>query len=253
MISKIIRVAVNNNFNCTTNEFKQLDILSNKHLDYFFFVNSNIKTPYLLNINDHNYKAVITVNPDIITDNLVQRLYDIAIDKIAFVRVKYIPGDQAIISLIKTLSKKYQVVVTMQRFNGKKSISQYVPDYTNHYTWSCNRYRLNDKSKEHMLTLLSTFPNTYICDRSGLGCQGCGLCSTLTLKKKLPVYSMNMSSSGLCPFNCTDCYAKTMQHFLKSIGVPSMRFDWIHQNEKQKGNSEHIKLTKIKLSRKALA
>lgn len=242
---KVVRVAVNNNFNCTEAEYTQLDKYTIDHPDAYFFVNSNIKTPNLLSLNDHPYKAVITLNPDIaIMDNLVNRLYDIASDKIAFVRIKYVPGWDSITDLIKKVSKTHKVVITMQRFNGKMSISQYVPDYPAYYDWCHNRYRLNKDSSKALQSFIRDLPNISICDKAGLGCGGCGLCSTLTYGKALPIHTLNMSSSGICMFNCTDCYAKTMQHFRRCIGKPVIRFDWIHINDKQKGATEHIRSMK---------
>ena len=86
----------------------------------------------------------------------------------------------------------------------------------------------------------------YICDRKGLGCQGCGLCSLLVTGQKLPIKSVNLSSSGLCPYNCPDCYAKTMQHFSKAMGHNPLAFDKIAANDKQAGHLKHIKNAKEK-------
>jgi hypothetical protein len=86
--------------------------------------------------------------------------------------------------------------------------------------------------------------NIYICDQLNLGCGGCGLCSTLTTGQSLPIYTLNISSSGLCKYNCCDCYAKTMQHFLKQINMPVIHYNWIHMNHKQSGRTEHIRHAK---------
>jgi hypothetical protein len=240
MYKQVVRVAVNNNFNCTPAEFDQLDLLSELHTESFFFVNSNIKTPDILAINDHPYQAVITLNPDIVVmDNLVQRLYDISSKRIAFVRIKYVPGFTSIPDLIKTISRKYQVVITMQRFNSKRTISQFVPNYKEHYKFSCSRFRLNDT--EAIDHLMNTSKKVHICDRSGLGCQGCGLCSTLTVKENMPIFSLNLSASGICPYSCVDCYARAMQDKLRKWGKPVIHYDWIHRNHKQQGRTEHIK------------
>lgn len=249
MLNKVVRVSVNNNFNCTVPEFKQLNDLKNGHPDKFFFVNSNIKTPKLLDINKHNYQAVITLNPDITIDkNLIQKFYDISCDKVAFARIKYIPGHKEIIDLINQISTTHTVVITLQRFNEKKTISQYVPLYNEHYTFSNTRYRLHGSSLNYVQEQADHMNRTYICDRSGLGCQGCGLCSILTIGKSLPIYTLNLSSSGICPYSCIDCYAKAIQHFLRKICRPVIRFDYIHRNNKQSGKTQHIKDVKEALS-----
>jgi hypothetical protein len=236
---RVVRVSVNNNFNCTETEYKQLDDLSVEHPSYSFFVNTNIRTPNLLKINDHPYKAVITLNPDIYPDlRQIKRLYSIASEKVAFVRIKYIPGQPKIVDLIKKISKTHTVVITLQRFNGKKTISPFIPDYEKHYKFSHNRYRLFGDSLKVVEDLISD--QVSICDKSGLGCGGCGMCSTLTTGELLPIYTLNMSSSGFCMYNCCDCYAKTMQRFLLAFGHSPITFDRIQQNAKQKGVTKHI-------------
>jgi hypothetical protein len=245
MFDKVIRVAVNNNFNCTAEEFKQLDDLTKIHPRAIFFVNSNIKTRNLLKINKHPYPAVITINPDILIDpRLVKRLYGIDSDRVAFTRIKFIPHHPEIIDLIHKVSETLPVVITLQRFNGKKSISQFVPDYPNHYKFSHNRYRLFGDSLVEVENMVKPGNNIYICDQLGLGCGGCGLCSTLSTGRSLPIFTLNLASSGICPYNCVDCYAKTMQHFLRQINMPVIHYDWIHMNHKQSGRTEHIKHAK---------
>lgn len=242
---RVVRVAVTNNFNCTPKEYAQLDEFQMKNPNDFFFINSNIKTPNLLAINDHPYPAVITLNPDlVIMDNLVQRLYDIASDKVAFVRIKYIPGWDSIIDLINRVSKTHKVVITMQRFLARMNMTPLVPLYQDHYEWLCSRWRLNQRAMLSLDKLISPISNVSICDRKGLGCLGCGLCSSLPTGKDIPLYSLNLSTSGICPYNCVDCYAKIMQKLLKTWGHPLIHFDKIMRNKKQKGDMAHIKQQK---------
>lgn len=242
-IREVVRVAVTNNFNCTEQEFEQLDRFVEKNPYRFFFINSNIKTPLLITINNHPYDVVITANPDILVDpEVIERLYEIDPEKVAFVRVKYIPGNQAILDLIDQLNADgYDVVVTMQRFNGKESISRYLPDYRSHYKWSHNRFRLTPPAQKKLERFTDHNHRALICDRSGKGCQGCGICSKLTVGSVVPVKSLNLSTSGICEFNCTDCYAKTLQHFLEKCGQPLIRFDKIMANKKQNGSLKHIR------------
>lgn len=233
-MKKIIRVAVNNNFNCTKKEFNQIDELSSLDTHSTFFINSNIKTPNLTKIKDHPYKAVITVNPDIIINPThLNKLKKIPIDRIAFLRIKYIPNNLSIIQLIKHLSKTYNIVITVQRFNGIKSIEQFVPNFRKDYVFFRNRFRLNPKGYAILENLIKDLDNVYICDKLQQGCSSCMLCSTLVTGKEYPLYTLNLSSSGICPYSCVDCYAKTLQHFLREINKPVIRYDYIHMNKKQ--------------------
>lgn len=242
---RVVRVAVTNNFNCSVREYAQLDEFQKKNPNDFFFINSNVKTPNLLAINDHPYPAVITLNPDLtVQGSLVQRLYDIASDKVAFVRIKYIPGDYQIQGLIKNVAQTHKVVITMQRFRARNTMTQYVPLYQDHYEWNCSRWRLNQRAMLILDKLISPLSNVSICDRKGLGCLGCGLCSSLPTGKDMPLYSLNLSTSGICPFQCCDCYAKIMQKLLKTWGHPLIHFDKIMKNKKQKGDMVHIKQCK---------
>ena len=240
-----VRVAVTNNFNCTTSEFLQLDELSKVHPESLFFINTNIKTPKLMEINQHPYKAVITLNPDISIDRqLVRRLYSISSDRVAFIRIKYIPNDPKILDLIQEVSETHKVVLTLQRFNSIKSISKYIPDFRKHYKFSNNRFRLHGESLQAAIDLTDSNNRVSICDQAGTGCEGCGLCSKLTATDILPIYTLNLSSSGICPYNCVDCYAKTMQHFLREINRSEILFDYIHINKKQAGRTKHIRQIK---------
>lgn len=238
---KVVRVAVSNNFNCTPEEFRQLDAFVLANPTKFFFVNCNVKTPNLRALNDHPYKAVITVNPDLIVrENEIMKLYSLDQDRVAFVRVKYIPDSQPILDLIAELSDaQYQVVLTLQRFNSKAMLTKYAR--LQDYKFTNTRGRLTGQALSKILTIADQIPNVSVCDRRGLGCQGCGLCSKLTTGQDLPLASLNMSTSGLCRFNCPDCYAKTMQHFLRGIGQPVVRYDLIKKNKKQAGDTQHIK------------
>lgn len=235
-MKKLIRIATNNNFNCTKKEFDQLDTFSNfkKYSKDLFFINSNIKTPLLSKVNNHPYKVAITANPDIhINRNYIEKLKKISADKIAFIRIKYIPNNLSIMQLIKELSATYKIVVTVQRFNSKKSINQYVTNYKKEYSWRGNRYRLLPEGYSILDNLIKDLKNVYICDRLQEGCSSCMLCSTLVTGEEYPLYTLNLSSSGICPYSCVDCYAQTLQPFLRCCEKPVIRFDYVHKNKKQ--------------------
>lgn len=243
-VKKVVRVAVSNNFNCTEREFTQLTQYVLRYPNYFFFVNCNINTPKLYALNTHPYQAVITINPTLtVRSREVRKLQEISPNLVAFVRVKYIPGDQQILNLIKQLSDEgYTVVITAQRFNGKKTLLAYTD--LKYYHFECSRYRLIKSEYEKLCAYADSLPNVYVCDRPGLGCSECGLCSILNVGERVKLASLNLSGSGLCKFNCPDCYAKTMQRFLSRIGQPPVAYDIIRRNAKQQGRTLHIKRAK---------
>jgi len=250
---QVVRVAVTNNFSCTKAEWAQLDQFRTRYPYRLFFVNSNIKTPRLVSINDHDYQAVITTNPDLTVDpRLIERVSQIDPRKIAFLRVKWLPEDANIQGLVtRLLASGHRVVITMQRFNGRASLLKY--STLNHYHWDHNRYRLSGDSLKVLheyvdRTAAMGYP-LYICDRAGLGCGGCGLCSKLTVGDVLPLRSLNLSSSGLCPYRCPDCYAHTLQDWLLDIGQPPIQFDEVKANKKQSGTTKHIKDARAALQR----
>jgi len=239
-IDRVVRVAVANNFNCTVEEFRQLDVLQKTYPNSLFLVNSNIKTPKLLNLNRHPYQAVITANPDLTIDkNLVSRLFKVK--SLAFTRVKWLPGHKEIDSLIENLDQKgYKVVVTVQRFQSGTILDKYADRA--YYEHSYSRYRINETAKEMLSTVLSGLSLAHICDENGTGCSGCGLCASIPSGVTgLPLVSLNLSSSGLCEYSCPDCYAKVMQNFLTKCGKSPIMYDVIKKNKKQAGTTKHIK------------
>jgi hypothetical protein len=130
MTKDVVRVGVLNNFNCTKEEFKQLDTFAEEHSDKYFFINSNINTPKIADINKHPYKAVITLNPNLTDIKNAFKVGYINTGKIAFVRIKWVPNNKNIEELISLVSKNIApVVVTVQRFNSKVSgkVHRYYP------------------------------------------------------------------------------------------------------------------------------
>lgn len=253
-MNKVVRVAVNNNFNCTDKEWKHLDNLTQANPNDTFFVNCNINTPKLQTIRHHPYKAVVTTNPGLVLKPIAADVH-IAIDKVlakldpikdhlAFVRVKYIPNNEYINHLlVSLLGEGYKVVVTLQRFISKATLLKY--SGLECYEHSCSRYRLAGIELQKILEFVTSLRETtgasvWICDQSGKGCQSCGLCSRLTTGQDLPIYSLNLSTSGVCGYNCPDCYAKAMQKFTTGCGHRPMEYDKIRQNDKQAGRTKHI-------------
>jgi len=251
MLKRIVRVATNNNFNCTKEEFEQLKGLELSNPSSMFFINSNILTPGLLRINEYPYKAVITVNPNLtVVPANVEKLYKLNREKVAFVRVKYIPESPAILDLVTALAKDdYAVVITVQRWNKTASLEKFAQK--SNYVWNNNRFRLAGKAVEDLQNFVDSFENekVFLCDRVGGGCKTCKLCLMMTFGINLKLASINLSSSGLCMFSCPDCYAKTMQARCIDWHNKPMIFDKIKSNTKQAGRTAHIKESLKQLGR----
>lgn len=238
----VVRVAVHNNFNCTAREYKQLDTFQATHPDLFFFTNTNINTPALKNIREHPYKSMITLNPNLyVLEKEVRNLFKIDPRRVGFVRIKVLPNEEDIIKLIERMSAiGYNVVLTLQRFNGLKNLNKY--SSREEYTWIHSRFRLNEKPLKKIVAIANKNKNVFICDKKGEGCQGCGLCAKLTVGEDLPIKTLNLSTSGPCKFSCPDCYAKTAQNRLKTCDNPHICFDKIYLNSKQAGKTAHIQM-----------
>jgi hypothetical protein len=244
---QVVRVATNNNFNCTDKEWAQLHEFSRKYPTSFFFVNSNVYTPHLEIIPYESYKAVVTVNPDL---KIEKKWLDKALNlarSIAFIRIKWLPhADTIRLATTQLLMTGMNVVITLQRFNSFKSLEKYVGKTSvKDYIFECSRYRLHGPAlaeiEEYVDVHARLGMGVYICDRKGLGCQECKLCSKLTTGGlDLPIKSLNLSTSGICPYHCPDCYAKTMQHFTTGCGNSAIAYDEIKANRKQAGHTAHI-------------
>jgi hypothetical protein len=235
---QVVRIAVYTNFNCTDAEYKQVEEYKEKYPDKFFFVNCNVRTPRLITLNNHKHKVVVTVNPDlVVSEEHLCRFYEIHPELVAFARVKYLPENPSITGLITELHKdNYNVVITPQRFQRKNTLLHYTDP--KHYEYDCSRFRLNGEALSKLYALVDAYdpPTVYICDRRGLGCSACELCSLLTTGQKLQIASLDLSTSGQCPYSCPDCYAKALQVRIKHI-----KFDAIKRNDKQTGQTVHIK------------
>ena len=225
---KLVRISTENNFNCTDTEYNQIKSFETKYPTKTFFVNSNINTPKLDNIKNHKHKAVITINPDLVVDlNKLKRLEAIK-HKVSFVRVKWLPYNQSIKDLIIQLSKRFKVVITVQRFRNYETMIKFTS--RNYYEWKHNYFRLNENCFQQLVDFKNGLSNVYICDENHKGCIGCGYCSRFNGGESNDIQELNLSSSGVCRFNCPSCFAKCIQKYTGRIA-----FDVIKQNDKQKG------------------
>ena len=131
------------------------------------------------------------------------------------------------------------------RFASNKTVNAYTDKamYNYSHTW----FRLNNKNMTALDAYISPIKDVYICDRKGVGCVGCGQCAKFTTGSHGDLFALNLSESGLCPFDCVDCYAKKMQNFLVGCEKAPIIYDVIKQNLKQKGKTKHILLKKKEL------
>jgi len=221
---KLVRVGTMNNFGFTQAEYSQLNRFVGR-----FFVNGNIKGVTKItakNINQSAIPIVITINPDlVINPEYINKLKLIDKKVIAFIRLKFAPGYGHADLYNRLISAGYNVVVTLMRFKSKISFEKFIaPNYRSMYSHNGGYYRLLPDFYPSIFTL--------ICDRKGKGCQACYLCAKLVTGKAQQIYSLNLSSSGTCRYDCPDCFAKSC---IKRSGQDHPEFNRIKQNRKQAG------------------
>jgi len=224
-LHQILRVATFNNFNYTEPEFKQLDSISDSYPEYDVFVNSNSYVKI-----KGKYPSVVSINP--VLTEFVEPKGDISLIKA--VRIKYVADAKP--EVLKVFNKcvkwayKYDIpiLITYMRFRTKKNLKRYTKGNPGYYSWQKNYFRQTVR-KTFDLDLF------HYCDILEKGCPSCMNCSKLTYGyKNAELYSINLSSSGFCPFNCPDCYAKILIRWRKNI-----RFDEILRNAKQLGHEAY--------------
>ena len=225
----VIRVGTLTNFNCSQAEFDQLKY---GHHNKDCFINTNIRSindETAKRINENNYPVVVTINPDIDIipiDVYLDRLAKIDKSKVAFVRLKYIPTMEHYLLYDHIFNMGYRVVITPMRFRRKETFKKYIPIELQHkYEYKNTFYRLIDSE-------ISKLDHMRICDRSGKGCPDCNFCSLLTFGRIADIYSLDLSTSGKCKYNCPDCFAKLSLARAKN---QTPTFDTIKRNRKQRG------------------
>ena len=224
MQAKILRVNTFTNFNFTTEEFRQMDSLEKMYPQYKMFVNCNS-----YNEITGKYPVVITLNAPL--DKFIKPRGDISLIKAA--RIKYVADPKPKVrrafedSLGWCLNNNIPVLITYMRFRKIATLKKYCSSKFN-YIWAKNYFRQMKKK---------TWPNQLInyCDLKEGGCPDCGNCARLTFQEeKAEIYSINLSSSGMCVYNCPDCYVKTISQWHGG----TIAFDRITQNSKQIGKKD---------------
>ena len=234
MKEKVLRVDTFTNFNYSEIEFKQLEKISKDHPGYKVFVNSNSFVEIKGDI-----PAVVTINPHLV--KFVKPKGNIGMIKAC--RIKYVsdPTDdvrQAFNESVEwCMANKKPILITYMRFRDEQTLKQYTRSHFN-YIWAKNYFRQKIKKTWD----LDCFN---YCDKGELGCPSCMNCSKLTYGVDAEIYSINLSSSGMCKYNCPSCYVKTITQWHHG----QICMDKIMQNCKQVGKKE---LTRYKYGAKQL-
>jgi hypothetical protein len=228
---RIVRVATLNNFNYTCAEISQVRDLQKEYSHVF--VNSHRKT----RLKAIGVPVVVTLNPNV-TD--MAPLKGDTSD-VACVRVKYVhseAGKAALEECFEHCSEKgYTPLITLFRMKSKKTRDMFLDEEERKsYEWSHNFFRLTPRGKRSAIRWIMKRARAWgldvkFCDKKGGGCPDCGNCSKLTFGVDLPIYEINLSSSGHCPHSCVDCFAKMI--VTKNRG--RIGFDRVKMNSKQKG------------------
>jgi len=216
---KVLRVGVLNNFNHTDAEIEQVKKLSAK---WNVFVNSNAKTSIRYG------PCIVTVNPDL--DKFIEPTGDIS--KIAAARIKVIadPCDGPSVAMEQAYvwcqAHDIPVLLTAMRFPSGEMLGKFTKN-PNLYEWKNSYYRI--RGWRSIKAPLSA----YYCDKDHLGCPSCKNCALLACgDSTLEIYGINLSSSGLCPYNCPGCFARKCLQMTK-LKLPL--FDKPFRNKKQRG------------------
>jgi hypothetical protein len=216
---RAIRVGVMNNFNMTPEEHEELFMLFNDENN--IFVNSNS----YVSINPF-YPSIITINPALY---FIKPIGDLSNIKAA--RIKYIIDANPIIEnefnkcVDWCVTKNIPILLTFMRFIKKDSLKMYTYKQDNYKRYGGYFHNIIKENP------IPTTNNVYICDAKGKGCRSCNNCTKLAFGRAIPnIYSLNLESSGVCRFNCPDCFA---QRLLKMCKNKHPRYNKIYKNRKQ--------------------
>ena len=246
---KLVRVGVMNNFNMTDLEYEEL---INKNLQDYF-INSNVKSlKKEIKPEYGKIPLIVTLNPDIdlpkFPEKEVLKQYNLR----AF-RVKVcgnrLKDYKRLYQLVKfSIDNNVKVLITFQRFYRLKTMEQFVSkDDFKYYEHRAGYFRPTSEYKTMIMKFVRKIEkkfnkNKFIfqCDKKDKGCPDCLNCAKLVypdhkyreyVKEGINIYSLNLKSSGYCPFNCPDCFAKRLIQRVHN----QISFGKIKMNNKQKG------------------
>jgi hypothetical protein len=222
----ILRIGILNNFNFSKKEMKQLDGYKGMNM----FVNSNSFTTIKAGV-----KSIVTINPYMkFFWNKQSNLRDVSA-----CRVKVVGDAKPKVTVEELKSYKFcidnnkPILITFMRFSSQQTLLNYAQSLDNYVYKRGYYYYKHDLKVKLVDELKNIFGNIiHVCDLKEKGCPECMNCSKLTFNTiSEPIYGINFSSSGYCPYNCPDCFAKR----LIKLGKNRIKFDYISQNEKQLG------------------
>lgn len=222
----ILRIGVMTNFGFTEPELAQARIWRER--GWLPLLNTNAKTA----VTSDEFPVFLTVNPDV--DAFVEPTGKLG--NLAAVRVKLVSSYSAAIlgvadrAFMWAAQRHVPVLLTMMRFKSRATIARFygVPE---DYEWRESWFRLRASAKERLIKWAGQ-AGLWVCDAQEEGCPGCRNCAWLSYQQDVPVYGMDLSASGHCPYSCPDCWAK----FLVKRSGGRIGFDSPKQNTKQKGH-----------------
>lgn len=228
----ILRVGVLNNFNFSKKEMKQLEGYKGMNI----FVNSNSFTKIKRGV-----KSIVTINPYM---SFYMSSHSEIEDVSAF-RIKVVGNAKQVYKDEETKCLNYceltgkPALITFMRFISKESMNKY-SDTPDNYVFKKGYYYYKHDLKVKLINKLKKTWGKMIkvCDLEEKGCPNCMNCSKLTFNTTTePIYGINLSSSGYCPYNCPDCFAKR----LITLNKNRLSFDILKQNNKMKGYPKILK------------
>lgn len=235
MSEKYLRVGVLTNFNFSEPEIQAIQAYADK--GWKPLLNTNAKTQIVAT----GFPVVVTINPDVVKFEAPRGdLQDIAAVRIKFVASK----DERMHAVLQQClawadEHAVPVLLTMMRFKALKTaqVCHYNPDaYHREGSW----LRLKPEYRARVEKWIAE-TRLLVCDENGTGCPDCRNCSWTTYgSREGEIWGLDLSTSGVCPYSCPDCFAKSCLNMCG--GVPA--FDRPKKNRKQKGEVKHAALTR---------
>lgn len=229
--NQLVRVGVMNNFNYTDEELQAIKHLDNKFVNCHIGVFTKFKN--VLKLKKHGIQTVITLNPNLNLNEYMAIFHILKdINHVTF-RIKITIKNYID---VKRFIKKYpnvKFLITFMRFFKKETLLSNCR-LMHGYSYRKGYYRMGIKNKKVIQEMYSHIKGKiYFCDVEESGCTNCNNCQRVTgyNPDHYEVYSLSLIESGICPYNCPDCFAKKLNKLCKNTSINSV----IKKNRKQKG------------------